>query len=113
MKYFIDYKELPKHHSSFHEFYKGKWDEKTFWNCDSMYIHDDYFFYANGLIEAISTFCPEYNPYGETTITEMDWAKIGNIVSQKDDLSKQLYAEISQWLSSVFPEYGCFTILGI
>ena len=25
----------------YHEFYKGKWDGKTFWKSDSILLHDD------------------------------------------------------------------------
>ena len=40
MKYFIFNNQ--RDGGSYHEFYKGKWDKKTFWKADSILLHDDY-----------------------------------------------------------------------
>lgn len=39
MKYFVTLDECKN--TCYHEFYKGKWDEETFWKRDSLYLHDD------------------------------------------------------------------------
>ena len=39
MKYFV--KNSERESTCYHEFYKGKWDEKTFWKEDSLLLHDD------------------------------------------------------------------------
>ena len=39
MKYFIKYD--PSICGCYHEFYKGKWDEHTFWKNDSIFLHDN------------------------------------------------------------------------
>lgn len=51
----------------YHEFYKGKWDNHTFWKPDSIFLHDDLLFpsFYDALIEVI----PEYDRYGITEIS--------------------------------------------
>lgn len=66
MKYFIF--DNQRNSSSYHEFYKGKWDEKTFWKSDSILLHDDYL-YNNGFVDAIVEVIPTYDPFGETEIS--------------------------------------------
>ena len=40
MKYFVMLDECKN--TCYHEFYKGEWDEETFWKNDSLYLHDDF-----------------------------------------------------------------------
>ena len=110
MKYFIFNNQ--RNGSSYHEFYKGKWDEKTFWKADSILLHDDYLF-DNGFVDAIIDIIPTYDPFGETEITADEWKKIGNLILTKDEKSQEIYFEANEWLEDVFKEYNCFTILGI
>ena len=56
MKYFVF--DHQRNGSCYYEFYKGKWDGKTFWNPDSISIHDDYFF--DGFADAIIEIVPYY-----------------------------------------------------
>ena len=110
MKYFIFNNQ--RNGSSYHEFYKGQWDEKTFWKADSILLHDDYLF-DNGFVDAIIDIIPTYDPFGETEITADEWKKIGNLILTKDEKSQEIYFEANEWLEDVFKEYNCFTILGI
>ncbi|MBR5234440.1 MAG: hypothetical protein IKW03_09540 [Clostridia bacterium] len=110
MKYFIFNNQ--RDGSSYHEFYKGKWDEKTFWKSDSILLHDDYLF-DNGFVDAIIDIIPTYDPFGVTEITADEWKKIGNLILTKDEKSQEIYFESNEWLEDVFKKYNCFTILGI
>ena len=110
MKYFIFNNQ--RDGSSYHEFYKGKWDEKTFWKSDSILLHDDYLF-DNGFVDAIIDIIPTYDPFCETEITADEWKKIGNLILTKDEKSQEIYFEANEWLEDVFKKYNCFTILGI
>ena len=110
MKYFILNNQ--RDGSSYHEFYKGKWDEQTFWKADSILLHDDYL-YDNGFVDAIYEIIPTYDPFGETEISVDEWKEIGKLILLKDEKSQEIYNEASQWLEDVFRNYSCFTILGI
>lgn len=111
MKYFVF--DRDRKGTCYHEFYKGKWDEVTFWKTDSLCLDDDVLTENIGFIEAIRAVIPDYDPYGVTGITEKQWHKIGDFIIEKDDSSKALYYEANRWLKKVFAQYGCFTILGI
>lgn len=62
----------------YHEFYKGKWDEKTFWKNDSLYLHDDILFELK-LADIFSEANYVYDPFNETEINEQQWQKIYEI----------------------------------
>ncbi|MBQ6795623.1 MAG: hypothetical protein IJO83_05705 [Clostridia bacterium] len=111
MKYFVFDKE--RESTCYHEFYKGKWDGKTFWKSDSISLHDNILYEHQGFTDAIMEIVPNYDPYGETEISIEQWRAIGKVVKQKYCSSVALYQEADNWLKSVFEEYGCFTILGI
>ena len=109
MKYFVfDYQ---RDGTCYHEFYKGKWDGKTFWKSDSISLSDDdldYFY------DAIREVIPQYDPYGDTEISIDQWNKIGEMILTKHIKTQEIYREADDWLKSqVFPKYNCFTILGI
>lgn len=109
MKYFISNDQ--RIGSCYHEFYKGKWDEHTFWKNDSIFLHDDVM--TGGFVEAIIEVVPTYDPFGKTEISVLEWQKIGKRVLEKDIVSQEQYKEANAWLESVFQKYKCFTILGI
>lgn len=109
MKYFVY--DAQRNGSCFHEFYKGKWDGRTFWKYDSISLYYDYLF--DGFVDAIVEVVENYNPFGETEISFEQWKNIGEIIKTKDDKSKDLYNEADEWLQDVFKTYNCFTILGL
>lgn len=111
MKYFVTNYE--RKGTCYHEFYRGKWDGKTFWKEDSLSLHDDVLLEHAGFVNAIKEVIPTYDPYGETEISSEDWKKIGLIVQHSDEGSKELYKEADVWLDDVLEEKGCFTILGL
>lgn len=111
MKYFV--KNSERESTFYHEFYKGKWDEKTFWKEDSLLLHDDVMFKNQGFVDAVMEVIPTYDPFGETEISPEIWKKIGQVIKEKDERAKELYDEADVWLKDVFKEYECITILGI
>lgn len=111
MKYFV--RNCEREGTCYHEFYKGKWDGKTFWKEDSLLLHDDVMFKNQGFVEAVKEVITTYDPYGETEISLETWEKIGQIIIEKYEGSKELYQEADVCLNDVFKEYECFTILGI
>ena len=78
-----------------------------------MLLHDDVMFKNQGFADAIMEVIPTYDPYGETEISLEIWKKIGQVMKEKDEKSKELYQEADVWLNDVFKEYECITILGV
>ena len=112
MKYFIDSSKRKKSQSTeYHGFRQRKWDWKTHWKEDSIYLHDDLF--TNGFAKAIRSVVPDYNYYGPTEISKNEWDMIGKAVENEADETKKLYQEATLWLDMIFQKYDCFTILGI
>ncbi len=67
----------------------------------------------DGFIDAIKEVVPIYNPFGEIEISIKEWTEIGKIILTKDSLSQEVYNEANEWLTGVFAQYACFTILGL
>ena len=111
MNFFIS--ESERKGTIYYEFYKGKWDGKTFWKSDSILLSDDILCDADGFVDAILEVVPCYDPFGETEINFDEWNKIGEIIIDKDAVSQEIYNELNEWLKDVFKNHNCFTILGI
>lgn len=111
MKYFVTNGE--REGTCYHEFYRGKWDSKTFWNDDSIYLHDDVLLENRGFADALLLVVPNYDPYRDTEVSSEDWARVGKAIRQDDRGSLELYDEAGAWLEEVFKTEDCFTILGV
>ena len=109
MQYFVF--DNQRKGTCYHEFYKGKWDEHTFWKSDSIFLHDDIL--SDGFAEAIAAVLPAYNPFGETEISAAEWQAISEVILTRDPKSQAIYNEAAIWLKDVFQTHPCFTILGI
>lgn len=111
MRYFVFNKD--RNGTCYHEFYKGKWDKKTNWKHDSLYLDDDVLSCNIGFVEAIREVIFDYDLYGVTEISVEQWDEIGKFIINKDSNSIALYQELNKWLEKVFQEHDCFTVLGI
>lgn len=110
MKYFVTKKDVNS--SCYYEFFKGKWDEKTFWSEDSIYIDDDIVF-CNNIDTLITSVVPSYDPFGITEISRGQWSVI---VDKAKDIGGEVNGvilEADKWAVKVFAEYDIFTILGL
>lgn len=112
MKYFV--KDEQREGTCYHEFYKGKWDGKTFWKNDSICLHDDILCRVSAFEEALAAVLPAYNPFGETDVYPTQWEEIGRMIREKDnEEAVAVYLEADAWAREAFSAFGCFTILGI
>ena len=112
MKYFVT--DEQREGTWYHEFYKGKWDEETFWKKDSLSLHDDVLIRIDEFEKAIVRVIPSYDPLGETEVYPVQWEEIGRIIRLKDNKEAiELYLEADAWAQDVFSSFECFTILGI
>lgn len=112
MRYFVN--DDQREGTCYHEFCKGKWDEKIFWAADSLCLHDDILFEAAAFTEAIAAVLPSYDPFGETEVYPEHWQQIGDrIYKAGDKQAIELYCEANEWVQDTFATHGCFTIIGI
>ena len=109
-KYFVRPKD--RNGSCYYEFYKGKWDEKTFWKEDSICI-DDNDWYDCDFVDIIIKHVPYYDPFGETEINQEQWECIKKDAILSGGKSKEIAIEADKWMIDTFNEYKVFTILGL
>jgi hypothetical protein len=96
----------------YHEFYKGKWDGKTFWKSDSILLHDDT---CNELeiCKAFAAVILDYDPYGVTDVNQSQWKDILNYSLQLATEAKIALAEATIWVNEALENEEVITILGI
>lgn len=111
MKYFIY--EYQRNGTCYIEFYKGKWDGKTFWKKDSILIDGDVLLDCKDFINSILEIIPIFDPFGVTEISYADWKKIGKIILRKSTQSQEIFDEADELLKNAFTIHDCITILGI
>ena len=109
-KYFIKSKD--RNGSCYYEFYKGKWDGKTFWKDDSICIDDNDFFDCD-FIDVLIKYVPNYDPFGETEITKHQWEQIKADCILSGGKTAAIVKEADKWMVDTFSKYPIFTILGL
>ena len=109
-KYFIT--EQGRRTTLYHEFYKGKWDEKTFWKEDSLLLRDE-IMHRTGFVSILEELVCDYNYYGSTEIDRKQWNAIRKIACDTGSELQQVILELEPWIEENFKEYAVFTILGI
>ncbi len=115
MKYFTD--NFERRGTCYHEFTRGKWDGKTFWSDNSLYLRDDYLSDLK-LYELV--FKPSFDEQGEkfsrwgaNTVTRALW---DSILCRAEDIGGEiwnLFCEITAFAEKSLSEDGEFSILGI
>lgn len=110
MKYFVTLEECRG--TCYHEFYKGKWDETTFWKNDSLYLHDDILFTLN-IERVFLEVVPDYDMYNETEINKSHWEQICKMAKSIGGEIETAIKEVDVWVQDNYKEYDIFTILGI
>lgn len=109
-KYFIT--EQKRNGTCYHEFYKGKWDKKTFWKEDSLLLHDD-ILQRSGLVKIFVKVICNYNCCGPTEIDQKQWNEIRKSACTIGGAVEQVISEIEPWVEENFKEHAVFTVLGI
>lgn len=96
----------------YHEFQKGKWNEKTFWREDSLLLHDD-ILREYEIYKLFKYVNPEYSDYGETEIDKEKWNRICELADAIGGDVKAIIDEAKPWVEDTFQTEEIFTILGI
>lgn len=111
MKHFITPPQ--RQGTCYHEFWRGKWDGKSFWAADSILLHDDVMDECPDFPKALLAVIPGYAPFGVTEVTRPQWEAVGRLADAAGGTKKELYDEADAWAREVFRTLDCFTILGI
>ncbi len=111
MKFFVT--DEQREGTAYHEFFKGRWDEKSFWHKDSIYLFDDELMNHKGFYDALRQCVPGYDPYDMIEVSKENWKDVRECIPQDDTESIELYEEADVWVKEVFKECTCFTILGL
>lgn len=81
------------------QFVRGRWDKRTYWGDDKMYIRPGLLLYSN-LEQALKTVFPDFDIYGfDYTLSATQWETIKRI--EKGRYLKQALAELGTWLEPV------------
>ena len=101
--------ELERKGTCYHEFQKGKFND-SFWEKDSLLIHDDIFYILN-LADLFYSVVPSYDESGETEITLNQWSEICLRASEIGGEVKVAIKEVDSWVKTIFEAYDVFTII--
>ena len=81
------------------QFVRGRWDKRTYWGDDKIYIRPGLLLYSN-LEQALKTVFPDFDIYGfDYTLSATQWETIKGI--EKGRYLKQALTELEAWLGPV------------
>ena len=97
--------------STYYEWYKGKWNG-DYYREDSIYIDDDdvYRLELDGLLVSV---VPEYDPFGETPVTKVQWDALVSKANQKGGELLEAVMETDVWARENYRDNEVFTIIGL
>lgn len=111
MKYFI-YENQRGDATYYHEWYKGHFDGVSFWKSDSLLISEDIHGIL-GLEEIFKVFIPDYDPLGETEVSENQWHMIMKKATETGGQLYECLKEADNWATETFKEHNIFTMIGM
>ena len=115
MKYFAD--NFDRRGTCYHEFTRGKWDGKTFWSDDSLYLRDDYMsdlkLYELVFKPAFDRYGKKFNRWGSNEVSREIWEQMLSIAIDIGGEVQDLFFEITPWIEKNFSESDVFSILGM
>lgn len=95
------------------EFAKGKWDGKTFWSGDSLYLYDDWIDDLKLYTLIFSKVFELYNRWGPNEVTHEQWTKMLSLSKEIGGEVEDLFLELAPWADENFKEHDVFTVLGV
>lgn len=110
MEYFCTEKE--RKGTCYHEFCKGSWDYKTFWQEDSILIHDDVCWKLK-LDKLFAAAIPEYDSCGNTPVTPDAWERVCSLAEKAGGEVWHAVCEADGWVRKNFETEDIFYILGL
>ena len=114
MKYFSD--NFTRRGTCYHEFTRGKWDGKTYWSDNSMFLRDDYMndlkLYELVFSPAYAEFGKSFSRWGVNEVTREIWDSMLSHAMEIGGEVWELFSEIATWAETSLSD-GEFSILGI
>lgn len=115
MKYFTD--NFERRGTCYHEFTRGKWDGKTFWSDESLYLRDDYMsdlkLYELVFKPAFAEFGKTFSRWGDNAVTREIWDSMLSHAIEVGGEVQELFFEITTFVEKSLAECDSFSILGI
>lgn len=115
MKYFTD--NFERRGTCYHEFTCGKWDGKTFWSDNSLYLRDDYMsdlkLYELVFKPAFAEHGGTFSRWGPNAVTREIWDSMLSHAMEVGGEVWELFSEITAWAEKNLSQYDEFGILGI
>lgn len=95
------------------EFVKGKWDGKTHWSADHLYLYDNWIDYLGLYRDIFSKVFEAYNRWGPNRVTRGDWDRIYALAKECGGAVTELFDELAPWAEENFAGFEEFWILGV
>ena len=99
--------------SCYHEFIPGEWDGKTFWDDDSLCMHDeifdDYPEFLGIWLEAM----PGFEAFGINRMERRQWEALREAARAMGGDCAEFVREMEPWMENAFRKAAFITILGI
>lgn len=95
------------------EFVMGKWDGKTFWSSDYLYLFDDHIIDLRLYELIFSKVFEIYNRWGPNEVTREQWEQMLSLSKEIGGEVDELFRELEPWADENFKDHDVFTILGV
>lgn len=95
------------------EFAKGKWDGKTHWSADSLFLDDDWFDFLGLYRDIFGKVFEAYNRWGPNRVTRGDWERLYALAKECGGAVAEMFDELAPWAEENFAEFDEFWILGV
>lgn len=94
------------------EFQRGKWDGRSHWKTDSLFLYAD-IFDSLKLFYIFSEALEAFNYYGPNEITRQIWHKLMQNANQAGGETADLISEAAPWVEENFAQNEVFYVLGV
>lgn len=109
----LKYFEMGIKGGCYNEFVKGRWDGRTHWSADHIYLNDDWFDELGLYENVFGKVFEVYNRWGPNRVTSGDWERLYALGKECGGEVTELFDELAPWAEENFAEYDEFWILGV
>ena len=90
----------------------GKWDGKTFWSEQDLYLKYD--LYTQNEIDQFLDMLPTFDVYGDPLEVNIDmWQNVESKVIKGSEKAKEIFNELNEWMIDTLNKYGIVTLIGL
>jgi len=97
----------------YHEFIPGEWDGKTFWDDDSLCMHDEIFDDFPEFLKLWMQAVPDFESCGISRMDLHQWKTLRDAARTQRGVSADFVSEMEPWMENAFRKAAFITILGI